>query len=263
MKFIKKILNFVLLSFFEIVSSKINNKITLVRDDDVEFKFYTPNKLTLYRANTFFSKEPETIDWIDNFSEKSVFWDVGSNVGIFACYAAKKKNCEVYAFEPSVFNLEILSKNIFINKLNNLITILPFPLTNEMKAASFNMTSSIKGDAISTFGEEFTFDGSEIQTKFKFKTIGIKMDDVNKLLKLPFPDYIKIDVDGIEHLILNGGEEVLKKTKEILIEINDEFKIQEKKSIEYLEKAGLSLYNKNSQGNDKSKKIYNQIWKRK
>ena len=263
MKFIKKIFNFLLLSFFDFVSLKMNNKIKIIKKSDVKLKFYTPNKVALYRANTFFTKEPETIDWIENFKEKSIFWDIGSNVGVFACYAAKKKNCQVYAFEPSVFNLEILSKNIFINKLDDLITILPLPLTNEMKVASFNMTSSIKGDAISTFGEEYSFDGSEIKTAFRYKTLGVKMDDVIKIFKLPFPDYIKIDVDGIEHLILNGGEEVLKNTKEILIEINDEFEIQEKKSTEYLEKAGLSLYNKNPQGNNKSKKIFNQIWKKK
>ena len=263
MKFIKKILNFFLLSFFVLVGSKINNKIVLIKKEDIQFKFYTPNKLILYRANTFFTKEPETINWINNFSENSVFWDIGSNIGIFACYAAKKKNCQVYAFEPSVFNLETLSKNIFINKLNNLITILPFPLTDEMKVASFNMTSTVKGAAISTFSETYTYTGSKIKTAFSYKTLGIKIDDITKIFKLPTPDYIKIDVDGIEHLILSGGEEVLKKTKEILIEINDEFKIQEKKSTEYLERAGLSLHNKYSQFNNQSEKIYNQIWKRK
>ena len=72
MKFIKKILNFFLLSFFELVGSKINNKIVLIKKEDIQFKFYTPNKLILYRANTFFTKEPETINWINNFSENSV-----------------------------------------------------------------------------------------------------------------------------------------------------------------------------------------------
>ena len=220
MKFIKKILNFFLLSFFELVGSKINNKIVLIKKEDIQFKFYTPNKLILYRANTFFTKEPETINWINNFSENST---PSTSLSASSRYLVKAKNCQVYAFEPSVFNLETLSKNIFINKLNNLITILPFPLTDEMKVASFNMTSTVKGAAISTFSETYTYTGSKIKTAFSYKTLGIKIDDITKIFKLPTPDYIKIDVDGIEHLILSGGEEVLKKTKEILIEINDEF----------------------------------------
>ena len=35
------------------------------------------------------------------------------------------------------------------------------------------------------------------------------MDEISKTLNLPNPDYIKIDVDGIEHLILKGGKNVL------------------------------------------------------
>ena len=47
------------------------------------------------------------------------------------------------------------------------------------------------------------------------------------------PDYIKIDVDGIEHLILEGGKETLKnkKIKSILIEINENFEDQKNRLI--------------------------------
>ena len=42
----------------------------------------------------------------------------------------------------------------------------------------------------------------------------------NKILEIP--DYIKIDVDGIEHLILEGGNKFLnnQKIKSLSIEIN-------------------------------------------
>ena len=66
-------------------------------------------------------------------TEKSIFWDIGANVGLYSIYAAKLKNCEVYAFEPSVFNLEVLSKNIFLNKLTDNITTISLPLTNHIK----------------------------------------------------------------------------------------------------------------------------------
>ena len=48
----------------------------------------------------------------------------------------------------------------------------------------------------------------------------------NNILKLP--DYIKIDVDGLEHLILRGADKILrsKKIKSVSIELNDNYKYQ-------------------------------------
>ena len=60
------------------------------------------------------------------------------------------------------------------------------------------------------------------------------MNDAKNLLKVPQPNYIKIDVDGIEHLILKCGEKVLLNTKEILIEINENFEKQSKEALDLL-----------------------------
>ena len=34
---------------------------------DKEIKFFVPNKLLEWRVDTYFSKEPETLEWIDSF----------------------------------------------------------------------------------------------------------------------------------------------------------------------------------------------------
>ena len=36
------------------------------------------------------------------------------------------------------------------------------------------------------------------------------MNDASNFLNLPFPNFIKMDVDGLEHIILEGGEDILK-----------------------------------------------------
>ena len=79
--------------------------------------FFTPNEITDWRINTFFTKEPETLEWIDSFKgEKIVFWDIGANIGLYSLYAAiKHPNIEIVSFEPSVNNLRILSRNIYKN----------------------------------------------------------------------------------------------------------------------------------------------------
>ena len=51
----------------------------------------------------------------------------------------------------------------------------------------------------------------------------MSIDDLVKIFNIKKPDYLKIDVDGIEHLILQGGKETLSNSKSILIEITDSF----------------------------------------
>ena len=77
---IYKILKFFDLIFYKII--KKNFLITLnefINNDSYKsikilnnnISFFTPNKITEWRINTFFQKEPETLEWIDSFESKS------------------------------------------------------------------------------------------------------------------------------------------------------------------------------------------------
>ena len=75
-----------------------------------------------------------------------------------------------------------------------------------------------------------------------------------------------MDVDGLEHFLLQGGPKVLKRIKGILIEINDDFAEQAGLAKKLLESAGLELLEKRySEMFEESKfqNLYNQIWIRK
>ena len=203
--------------------------------------------------------------WIEKFSENSTLWDIGANVGLYSCYAAKLKNINVYAFEPSIFNLEILTKNVFLNQLSNNVTIVPFPLTDKLKESEFKMTSADRGGSGSTFGEDYKYDGSKLKKEFNYKMLGLSMNDCVNILKMKQPDYIKIDVDGIEHLILEGGNQILKKTKSILVEVDESFITQVERTKKYLTEAGLKLIEKKHSDlieKSKFKSVFNQIWER-
>lgn len=229
--------------------------------------FSIPNALNKFRADTFSSKEPETLDWIDAIPRDSVVWDVGANVGLYCCYAAKARGCRVFAFEPSVFNLEALARNIFLNQLIDQITVVPLPLSDVLAVSNLSLTSTEWGAAMSTFGQSFGHDGEPIRKVFEFSTIGLTMVDAVDLLKIPDPEYIKIDVDGIEHLILKGGVPVLRRVKSVLVEINDGFAIHAESATQYLREAGLSLKEKKHAAHFDSelgaaKHTFNQIWSR-
>jgi hypothetical protein len=128
------------------------NRVGEVEHEGFKLAFSTANALNKFRVDTFSSKEPETLQWIDSIARGSVVWDIGANVGLYACYAAKARGCRVFAFEPSVFNLEALARNIFLNRLTEQITVVPLPLSDELAVSKLSMTSTEWGAALSTFG---------------------------------------------------------------------------------------------------------------
>lgn len=248
--------------FLEHLEKKIFDQKKTIIHNNLSLSFFIPNRLNLFRVNTFFTKEPETLNWIENFDEKSVFWDIGANIGLYTCYAAKLKNCKVYAFEPSAFNLELLTKNIFLNKISSSVIVAPYALTDKASENKFNFSLTERGGAMSTFGENHEY-VNKTEKQFFYKTIGLSIDESIDFLKINQPDYIKIDVDGIEHLILKGGTKTLKKTKSVLVEVDDNSKNQAKKVSEYLINAGFKFSEKkHSEMVEHSKfhSIYNQIW---
>lgn len=250
----------------QIVSSAMG-RVTEVSHEGMKLRFSTPNPLCDWRAKTFSTKEPETLEWIESIPEGGVLWDVGANVGLYTVYAAKKRNCRVWAFEPSVFNLELLARNIFLNGLSDLVCIVPLALSDQLGANQLRMTSTDWGRALSTFGQGFGWDGKAIRQVFEFQTLGLSMEDAIQRLATPQPDYIKMDVDGIEHLILKGGAGVLQNIKGILIEVNDDFHEQAEQCQLLLTEAGLVLKEKRhsdviAASTSGFQNSYNQIWVR-
>ena len=202
-------------------------------DNEKEVEFFTPNYLVEWRVRTFLTKEPETIDWINNFkiNNEFIFGDVGANIGLYSIYAALKfnKKIKIIAFEPSSSNIRILTRNISINNFSEIINVNQIALTDKKNVfLNMNEPEFIEGSSLNTFGENFNYEGKEFRSKQKYKIFGTTLDSMIDEKILMVPDYIKIDVDGIEHLILRGGDKLFfsKKIKSVLIEINENFENQ-------------------------------------
>ena len=238
--------------FNKIKEVKINKQSTLFLS--------VPNRLSNYRADSYFSKEPETIEWLESMECNSILWDIGANVGLYSLYAAKQKRAEVIAFEPSVFNLELFARNVSANKLYDQITIFPLALSDREASGSFNMSSPDWGGALSTFDKDYDQFGKEMEVKFKYELMGVSGDFVVKHMKIKQPDYLKIDVDGVEHIILSGMKKILPQVKSVLIEINDDFEQQLNTTIELLQSSGFVLKKKCEEGVPDGVTLYNQWW---
>ena len=186
----------------------------------------TPNAVCRYRAETFETKEPETLKWIDEYGGDGAFYDIGANVGLYSLYFALTQSGSVFAFEPSALNLRLLAQNISDNGLAERIAIVPVALSDKNQFASFRLSMLEEGGSMSTFGELFGHDGESLSVEMAYETLGMSLDFMleSGLISEP-PALLKIDVDGIEHLILRGARSALAGTalRSILIEVNEEF----------------------------------------
>ncbi len=220
----------------------------------LSFEFYAPNALCQWRGDTFSIKEPDTLAWIDDYDGDGVFFDIGANVGLYSIYYAKTKQGNVYAFEPSVFNLGLLAKNININEAQNKIRIVPNPLTTVNDFADFNLQFTDEGGALSSLGVDHGQDGRPLDKVMSYQTCGFSLDyllDNNVITERPA--MIKVDVDGIEHLILRGAVNTIShpSCKSVLIEVHNEFKELSDEVTDILTSTGYTIHSTDG---------INQIW---
>ena len=59
--------------------------VTTIKENErgKSFKFYTPNEMALWRAESLYTKEPVTINWIKRFKKNKIFYEIGANVGMY------------------------------------------------------------------------------------------------------------------------------------------------------------------------------------
>ncbi len=267
-KIIKLVIKKSVLSWFKVFLHQDSYKSLNVLDK--KLTFFIPNKLTEWRVDTFFSKEPETLEWIDNFkkNQEIIFWDIGANIGLYSLYTClKHSNSNIIAFEPSTSNLRVLSRNISMNNFENKIKIVPMPLNKKENNFSLMYESDfIEGGALNSFDKELNFEGKKFQSDLKYNVIGTSINYLlqNKIIQIP--DYIKIDVDGLEHLILEGADQFLnnKKIKSLSIEINENYLEHYEKILSIMEKNQFKiLHKKNNKDMIRSKnlnKTYNYLF---
>ena len=56
--------------FKNIIYDNLRQSYTIKKIDNKDFKFFTPSKASKYRVETILKKEPDTIQFINNFSKK-------------------------------------------------------------------------------------------------------------------------------------------------------------------------------------------------
>ena len=229
--------------------------------------FYCPGTVPLWRALTLFTKEPETIDWIDSFESDFVFWDIGANVGIYSLYAAQKEKAKILSFEPGAANYYVLNKNIEINHVDDKITAYCLSFSDETITGNFYMINTSPGDALNTFRYAESAIGDLTKISFRQGSIGYSIDNFIEAFNPPFPNHIKVDVDGIEKNIILGAKKTLHdyRLKSILIEIDADKQNDFDQIIDIILQAGFRaqfVLDVPSTTNDTTETVANFIFRR-
>jgi FkbM family methyltransferase len=176
----------------------------------------------LWRAQTFHTEEPETVQWLDSLTPDDTLWDIGANVGLYSLYAAKFRGCHVLAVEPESQNYALLVDNIALNGVGKLCLPACMGITRQFGLQKLDVLYLTKGAAYNScapFSNGQTGSGKGTIQQLLF---GVSLDDLVLKYGLPAPTHLKVDVDGLEPEIIDGAQSVLSgdRLSSILIEIN-------------------------------------------
>jgi FkbM family methyltransferase len=187
-----------------------------------DMTFFTPNGGTLWRAESLFTKEPDTIEWIGGFAEGDTLVDIGANVGMYSIFAARTRSARVFAFEPESQNYAILNRNIHLNELSNQVSAFCAALSDRSGFSQLHLSMFIPGASCHSYGAPLHHNNQPVVSHFAQGCIATTVDDLVAAGAMPVPTHVKIDVDGLEHLVIAGARTTLadRRVRSVLIEIN-------------------------------------------
>jgi FkbM family methyltransferase len=208
-------------------------------------RLYTSSPGLVWRAESFLTKETDTLAWIDGFERGCTFWDIGANVGVYSLYAAVARAASVLAFEPAAANFYALNRNVHLNGQANLISTYCLAFAAMTRIGTLNLSSIEMGTACNQFGDLGQLSPySEANSPCIAQgVLGFSIDSFIENFDPPFPSYLKIDVDGLELDILSGARNFLAdlRLESILIELSVTTSHDTDATIGILEGAGFEL----------------------
>ncbi len=153
-------------------------------------------------AGTF---EPEKTRCITETTKVGMtVFDVGAHVGYFSLIMSRLVGSggEIYAFEPRDLNRDFLKTHIRLNKISN-VRVHSHCLGNHIGQVRFETRTGSGTGHVSSSGN-----------------VTVSMTTIDALVKggvIPLPDLIKVDVEGAELLVLQGGYESIRKQRPTMI----------------------------------------------
>ena len=133
-------------------------------------------------------------------------YDIGAHIGIFSVALARNlgPDTRVWAFEGEIENFRDLDFNICLNDLSDRV----FPRNAVVYGKA--------GVKFVSYGGQRNFARTKFQpTSDESGLVSISVDEVRK--ELPAPDFIKIDVEGMDVDVLRGSLKTISQDRPIIL----------------------------------------------
>jgi FkbM family methyltransferase len=149
-------------------------------------------------------------------NEGDTVFDVGANIGFYSVLFSTWVGArgKVIAFEPDPANIKLLRRNLQLNDCDNVV-LRPVALTNTCGEQTFSldrvtrMTGHLGNGA--TYGATVFDDNRRELISVTTSTLDAEVERFGP------PDVIKMDIEGGEHLALQGATELLQTKRPIIV----------------------------------------------
>ncbi len=192
------------------------------------FQMFIYNNLIIFKFLLPQDKDYLALKILFKTNEKRTFVDIGGNIGLSTASFREIgfKNNEILIFEPDKVLIEnnlLKIKNYYGN-----LKIFPFGLSNkkEIKILYKAYYNNIFIHLNNSFSKNYILEKIKNNypkkyKKFKYIEKKYKLDKFDNLNYKKKVSFIKIDVEGFDHLVIQGMRNFLKKNKPVfLIEFN-------------------------------------------
>ncbi len=242
-------LTLLILFILKFISNRIINHHFIVGAHHLHIRFYCKirfNNITLmlkpYTTYNFthLNEKYELDNWfIPN--AKGIVVDIGANYGVYTLIAAKQADT-VIAIEPNSEILDMLKTNIEINCKNNNVILIKKAVGNvkrkiTLKTPRVGNVNVVAHTSINPFISVHEYDGY-IEEEVEMDTL----DNIMNQLGIKHVDFMKVDIEGAEILMIEGAKQTLANTKYLMIErLKDEELI-----LDELRRLGFKLVDESS-----------------
>lgn len=152
--------------------------------------------------------------------ERSVVWDIGANVGVFAFASASiARSGSTLAVEADLWLASLMRRSLALSANRGLrLTVLPAAISDRNGTAKFSIARRGRAsNALEDVGGRSEAGGSREQVTVPTLTLDTLLESGAP------PTFLKIDVEGAEALVLRGARRVLREAQPVVyIEVGSE-----------------------------------------